>query len=123
MGGKRFVAPLAVGIVAVAAFGTWWFTTRHTATPDVVEGWAAPNGNGTAISLHNSNDTRDGNGYIVAGASWIDRNNIWHDGADLPTCVGTDTDAKVHVQLAIVDVEPVRNGIGGPRVVWLRCLG
>jgi len=43
MNARRFVAPVAVGIVAVLAFGIWWLTARHTATPDVVQGWAKPN--------------------------------------------------------------------------------
>jgi hypothetical protein len=119
---KRFVVPVAVGVVAAVAFGIWWFTTRYTATPDVVEGWAMPNVAGTAISLHDSNDTRDGNGYIVAGAWWAGRDNVWHDGAEGPTCVGTDTTAKTRVQLGIVDVKAGGEGIGGPRVAWLRCL-
>ena len=57
-------------------------STRHAATADVVEGWATPNASGTAISLHDSNDTRAGNGYVVAGASWAGRDGMWHNGAD-----------------------------------------
>jgi hypothetical protein len=119
---KRLVAPAAVGVVAVIALAIWWFTVRHTVTPDVVEGWAQPNASGTAIGLFDSNDTRAGNGYIIAGAWWSDRDNVWHEGANGPTCVGTDTATKTHVQLGIVDVEADEGGIGGPRVVWLRCL-
>jgi hypothetical protein len=118
----RFVAPVAVGVVVAAGFGVWGFTTRHSATADVVEGWAMPNASGTAISLHDSNDTRAGSGYIVAGASWADRDGVWHDGTDGPTCIGTDTAAKTHVRLGIVDVDAGQEGVGGPRVVWLRCL-
>ncbi|MFD9701470.1 hypothetical protein [Lentzea sp. NPDC059081] len=118
----RFVAPIAVGVVVAIAFGVWGFTTRHSATPDVVEGWAMPNAHGTAVSLHDSNDTRVGSGYIVTGASWAGRDGLWHDGADGPTCIGTDTATKTRVRLGIVDVEPGEEGNGGPRVVWLRCL-
>lgn len=32
-----------------------------------------PNASGTAISLRGSSDTRDGSGYIIVGASWVDR--------------------------------------------------
>ncbi|MFD9697470.1 hypothetical protein [Lentzea sp. NPDC059081] len=120
MGARRFVAPVAVGVV-VAAFGIWEFTTQHSATPEVVEGWAMPNGSGTAIALHNSDGGRDG-GYVVSGVSWADRDGVWHDGADGPTCVGTDTAVKTHVRLGIVDVEAGREGLGGRRVVWFRCL-
>jgi hypothetical protein len=119
---KRLVAPVAVGVIVAAAFGVWGFTTRHTASADVVEGWAMPNASGTAISLHDSNDTREGNGYLVAGASWADRDGVWHGGSAGPTCVGTDTTTKTHVRLGIVDVTADEEGIGGPRVVWLRCL-
>ncbi|MBP2327846.1 hypothetical protein JOF56_008231 [Kibdelosporangium banguiense] len=123
MNKHRLVAPAAVGLVAAVAFGIWWFTTRHIAVPDVVEGWAVPNMTGTAISLHDSDDTRDGNGYIIAGAWWAGSDNMWHDGAQGPTCVGADTNTKTRVQLGIVDVEPREDVIGGPRVIWLRCLG
>ncbi|MET9232388.1 hypothetical protein [Lentzea sp. NPDC003310] len=121
MGLRRFFAPVAVGVVVAVAFLGWGFVTRHSAVPDVVEGWARPNGNGTAIAFYESDDHRDSNSYIVAGASWAGRDGLWHDGADGPTCVGTDTSARVHVRLGVVDVEPDVEG-GGPRVVWLRCL-
>lgn len=81
-----------------------------------------PNGSGTAIALYDSNDTRDGTSYIVVGASWAGRDGVWHDGADGPTCIGTDTTTKTSVRLGIVDVEAGLDGIGGPRVAWLRCL-
>lgn len=119
---RRFVAPVVVGVVVAGGFGVWAFATRHSVTPDVVEGWAMPNASGTAIMLQDSDDTRDGNGYIVTGASWAGRDGVWHVGADGPTCIGTDTTTKTHVRLGIVDVEPGGGGIGGPRVVWLRCL-
>ncbi len=122
MGMRPFVAPVAVGVVVAAVFGVWGFTTRHSAIIDVVEGWAMPNGGGTAIALHDSNDTRHGNSYIVVGASWAGRDGLWHDGTDGPTCVGTDTSTKTHVRVGIVDAMAEREGIGGPRVVWLRCL-
>jgi hypothetical protein len=63
-------------------------------------------GSGTAISLHDNNDTR----------------GLWHDGSDGPTCIGTDTTVKTHVRLGIIDVQAHQEGIGGPRVMWLRCL-
>jgi hypothetical protein len=116
------MAPVAVGVVAVIAFGIWGFTTRHTATPEVVEGWAMPNASGTAIGFLDSIDAGAGDGYVIAGAWWSDVDNVWHEGSGGPTCVGTDTTTKTHVQLGIVDVEADAGGIGGPRVVWLRCL-
>jgi hypothetical protein len=53
-----------------------------------------PNQSGTAISLLDSRDAHDGEGYVVAGASWAGLDNLWHDGAHHPTCIGTDTAAK-----------------------------
>ena len=73
--------------------------------------------------MHDSNDTLDGSGYIIAGASWVGQDGMWHDGADGPTCIGTDTATRTRVRLGIVDVEVDEEGIGGPRVMWLRCLG
>ncbi|MBN6040574.1 hypothetical protein [Amycolatopsis sp. 195334CR] len=118
---RRFMAPVLVGLVAVVAFGVWWGVNRHTATPEVIEGWAMPDAAGTTISLHDSDDSREGNSYIVVGAYWADHTNLWHDGTGGPTCVGTDTTKKTRVRLGIVDAEP-HEGPGGPRVVWLRCL-
>ena len=120
---RRLILTATTGIVAFFAVGLWWSASRHHATPDVVEGWAAPDPAGKAIRLFDSDDHRAGNGYIIAGASWAGPDNAWHDGADGPTCVGTDTATRIHVRLGIVDVEPDREGVGGPRVVWLRCLG
>jgi hypothetical protein len=122
MDARRFVVPVATGLAVAAAFGIWEVTTRHSVTPDVIEGWAMPNASGTAISLHDSDDTREGSGYIVAGAWWADRDGVWHEGADGPTCIGTDTTVRTRVRLGIVDVEADEQGIGGPRVMWLRCL-
>lgn len=81
-----------------------------------------PNMTGTAISLHDSTDTAVGNGYVIAGARWADRDKVWHDGANGTSCVGTDTTAKTRVRLGIVDVEADDEGFGGTHVVWLRCL-
>ncbi|MFE9747099.1 hypothetical protein ACFYOT_19530 [Saccharothrix saharensis] len=113
---------MAVGVLVAVVVGSWAVGTRHGATPDVVEGWAMPNAMGTAISLHDSDDTREGNGYEIAGAPWAGRDDVWHTG-DGPTCVGTDTAVKTRVRLGIVDVAAGRESFGGPRVVWLRCLG
>jgi hypothetical protein len=121
----RIIAAAVVGVLAVLAFGYWWMTGRHTATPEVVEGWAIPNGNGLALSLHESDDTRDGNGYVIAGADWAGKDNLWHGGAQTPTCIGTDTTIKTHVQLGIVDIRSGGTdhvGYSASHVIWLRCL-
>jgi hypothetical protein len=109
----------AVGLVFVVV-GVWLTSTRSSVAPDVVEGWAMPNMRGTAISLHDSDDTRDGSGYVIAGASWAGPDDVWHDGADSPTCVGTDTTTRTRVQLGIVDVDADHGSWA--HVVWLRCL-
>ncbi|WP_112227475.1 hypothetical protein [Lentzea atacamensis] len=113
---------MAVGVVVAAVFGVGGFATRHSESADVVEGWAMPNGHGTAIAFYEGNDPRDVGSHIVVGASWAGRDGLWHDGTDGPTCAGTDTTTKTRVRLGIVYVEPGREGVGGPRVVWLRCL-
>lgn len=119
---RRFVAPALVGVVVAAGFGVWALATRHSATAEVVEGRAAPNASGTAISLHAGDGTGAGAGYVVAGVPWAGRDGVWHEGSDLPTCVGTDTAALTRVRLGIVHVAAGEEGIGGPRAVWLRCL-
>lgn len=81
-----------------------------------------PNGNGTAIALQDSDDTRYGSSFIVVGASWAGRDGMWRDSTDGPTCVGTDTTTRTRVRLGVVYAEAHEEGIGGPRVVWLRCL-
>ncbi|MBV9843768.1 MAG: hypothetical protein JOZ47_01660 [Kutzneria sp.] len=120
-GGRwRFVVvALTMGPV-VTALGGWQLSNRHSVTPDVIEGWAVPNAEGTAVSLHDSNDDRPGNSYVIAGARWAGPDNSWHDGGGGPTCAGTDTNTRIHVQMGIVDVDAAP--IGGPYVVWLRCL-
>jgi hypothetical protein len=119
---KRFVAPVVVGLVVAVAFGVLGFVTRHTATPDVVEGWATPNVDGTAIWLYASESLAEGDGYVIAGAPWKGTDNTWHlAGGRGPTCVGTDTSEATHVRVGIVEVE-AGEGLGGPHVVWLQCL-
>ncbi|WP_439658617.1 hypothetical protein ACSHWB_40525 [Lentzea sp. HUAS TT2] len=35
---------------------------------------------------------------------------------------GADTSTRTRVRLGIVDVRPGQEGVGVPRVMWLRCL-
>jgi hypothetical protein len=115
---RRTYLEIAAALAVVVALGIWWATTRHTATPRITEGWAMPNGNGTAIWLY---DTADGpgEGYVIAGVLWSGPDNAWHHG-DTPTCVGTDTTSKTHVQLGVIDVES--QYVSYAQVAWLRCL-
>ena len=117
--GRRFVVmAVAVGL-SVLALGFWWMN-RSTATPDIVEGWASPNSTGSAISFRETPDASQGEGYIISGARWSGPDDVLHEGADLPTCVGTDTTASTHVQLGLIDVDAEQGS--WTQVVWLRCL-
>lgn len=83
---------------------------------------ATPNADGTAIWLYTSEAMTEGDGYVIAGASWTGTDNTWHSGGGRgPTCVGTVTSEATHVRVGIVEVE-AGEGPGGPRVVWLQCL-
>ena len=115
---QRLLWALLAVAVAVAA-GYWLTSGRHTATPRVVEGWAMPNADGTAISLHESRDAtpNPGEGYVIAGAEWRGPDGSWRDGASLPTCVGTDTSSMTHVRLGVVNVTG-----RGSHVAWLECM-
>lgn len=112
------VVALLLAVVAVA-----WLSGQQALSPDVVAGWAMPNGAGTAISLHASPDDtgNPGEGYVVAGADWAGADGVWHDGAEALTCVGTATGTFTRVELGVVEVESA-NGVTRPQVVWLRCL-
>lgn len=118
---KRLVAPVAVGVVVAVVFVVWGFTTRHSATPEVVEGWAMPNANGTAIMFSGGEDTR-GTSYVIAGAWWTGSDNVWHEGGDGASCVGTDPGKRARVQLGIVYVDSDGGAPAEPSVAWLRCL-
>jgi hypothetical protein len=111
----------AVVLVAVLALVFWWYSGRADATPETVEGWAMPNAPGDAVVLYDSPDpTGAGVGYIIAGAMWSETDNVWHQGSDSPTCVGTDTTVRKHVQLGVVHVDADHSS--WTHVVWLRCL-
>jgi hypothetical protein len=115
----RWIVAAVLGWLGFLVLGVVFLVDRHTATPDAVEGWAMPNAQGTAISLHDSTDDRPGNGYVIAGARWAGPDGVWRD--DAVSCVGTDTTVRTRVRLGIVDVVP-GDAPGGPHVVWLRCL-
>jgi hypothetical protein len=120
--GRRTTISAAVavgGILVVLALWDGW--GGGAASPRIVEGWATPNAAGTAISLHDSRDSGPGEGYTVAGARWRGVDGVDHEGADLPTCVGTDTASSTHVRLGLVTVES-SEGARWDQVVWLECL-
>ena len=120
--GRRVVANLsAIMLVVLLTLPFWGAWNDGGASPGVVTGWAMPNATGTAISLHGSPEGGPGEGYIIAGAEWQGIENEWHDGADLPTCVGTDTDSFTHVSLGLVTVE-MPDGGTREQVTWLECL-
>lgn len=113
------VAAFALALV-VAALAIW-SAQGGGVEPRTVEGWASPNRSGTAISLHVDDDGA-GEGYIVAGARWVGNDNVWHDGTELPTCIGNDPRSRTAVQLSVVTVE-LDDGTSWDQVVVVRCLG
>ncbi|MEV6909520.1 hypothetical protein [Amycolatopsis sp. NPDC051071] len=114
---SRTVAAI-VTVVAVAITATWLL--NRDVRPDTVEGWAWPNSAGNTIWLTDAPDGKGGDGFIVAGARWVGHDNLWHDGASGPTCVGTDTASSTHVELGVIDVRA--DGVSWRHAIWLRCL-
>lgn len=111
---------VALGLLLVLAVSRAW--SGSAVSPHVVEGWAMPtNAAGTAVSLHASPDAAAGEGYLIAGAQWRDIDDVWHDGADIPSCVGTDSSSRTHVRLGFVTVETPDGGTRD-QVTWLECL-
>lgn len=109
----------ALGLLLVLSLWDGW--GGDAAAPRIVEGWATLNVSGTTISLHDSRDGGPGEGYIVAGAWWQGVDGVQHDGADLPTCIGTDTASSIHVRLGLVTVASP-DGARWDQVTWLECL-
>ena len=112
----RLVVGLAVVLVVVS--GWWVFVGRHQAVPVVVEGWATPSVDGTAIVL-SSDRVGEGEGYVIAGAMWVE-GGVWHEGSDLPTCVGNDPTVTTHVRMGVIHVKS--DPAPANTVVWVECL-
>ena len=116
------VSASAVVLVLVMIAGSLLrVRTADAVAPRVVEGWAMPNASGTAISLHQSDTGGPGEGYIVAGASWVGVDDVWHSGAQSPTCIGDDPSSTTAVRLSAVSVA-LEDGTREDHVVHLRCL-
>lgn len=111
-------AVAAMGLLLVLALWVGW--GGGPASPRIVEGWATPNAAGTAISLHDSRDGGPGEGYVAAGARWQGVDGAQHDGAELPTRIGTDTASSIHVRLGLVTVESP-DGARWDQVSWFGC--
>lgn len=121
-GGRRStIVATAAALGLLVALALWAGWAGGAVSPRTVEGWAMPNASGTAISLHDSPEGGPGEGYIIAGAQWRGIDNSWHDGADIPTCVGTDMSSFTHVRLGLVTVE-TPDGLTWEQVAWLECL-
>ncbi len=112
---------IALAAVLVVSFGWWLIWGRHQADPVVVEGWATPSSSGTAIGL-SAEPGGEEDGYVIVGAIWSDGAS-WHEGTDLPTCIGDDPTVSTRVRMGVV---PVNNGQDRPSpadtVVWIECL-
>lgn len=118
---RELVAGIATGLVVALVMGALMMIDADTATPRSIEGWAMPNANGTKISLHESPDHEQGEGYGIAGAMWADPAGPWRRWEEGPTCIGTDTSSMTHVELHVVTVQSDDLGTR-PQVVSLRCL-
>jgi hypothetical protein len=119
---RRRTATIATAaVVGLLVIVLWTVWGGGPASPQAIEGWAVPNAEGTAISLHDAPDGTPGEGYIIAGAWWRGVDGVWHDGADVPTCIGTDTTALTHVRLGVVKVQN-QDGMAWNQVAWLECL-
>jgi hypothetical protein len=115
---------LAIGLAVVLAMmlGWWVFVGRHQAVPFVVEGWATPTGDGTAIGLSFEPGGAE-EGYIITGAMWWSEGGETHEGSDLPTCIGSDPTVTNHVRMGAIRVD-AGNDAPSPAntVVWIECL-
>ena len=90
----RTAAALAAAAAVGAAAGIALWPQGSTATPRSVEGWAMPDADGSAISLHDSPEDEWGEGYVVAGAHWRGSDGLGHEGGDVPTCNGTAVELR-----------------------------
>jgi hypothetical protein len=109
---------ILLAVVLAMTLGWWLFVGRHQAVPLIVEGWATPNIDGTAIGL-SSEPGGNEEGYIVAGATWNEA-GVWHDGAQLPSCIGNDPAVTTRVRLGVIHVKS--DGAPANTVVWIECL-
>jgi hypothetical protein len=112
---------IVLAVLLALVLGWWLFVGRHQAVPSIVEGWATPNIDGTAIGLSSERGGEE-EGYIIAGAMWSDGLS-WRDGSHLPTCIGDDPEVTTRVRMGVVSVD---NGPVAPSpantVVWIECL-
>ncbi len=117
---RRTVASAAAAAAVGAMAGIALWPQGSTAVPRTVEGWAMPNHDGTAISLHDTPEDESGEGYVIAGADWTGPSGPTYTAGAGPTCVGTDTDSFTHVELSLltVEIEESRR----VHVVHVRCL-
>jgi hypothetical protein len=116
---KRDVALVALGLAIGVACTAGVVAAQHQPLHyTVVEGWAQPNGPGTAISL-GPTPTSGGIGYEIVGAMWSPPEGGWH-GGDGPTCIGANTLKATRVRLDVVHAQ----SSAGQRdvVVAIHCL-
>lgn len=115
---RAIAATAGLGLLTVSLSGC---AGGGPAEPRLIEGWAEPNVHGTAIGLRPDLTSAEEEGYVIAGAQWATGGGGWHDGSDSPSCVGTDPETSVHVELGVVTVKGPDSSIWDT-VVWLRCL-
>ncbi|HEX5995273.1 MAG TPA: hypothetical protein VFY84_09055 [Jiangellales bacterium] len=100
---------------AIAAYGA-----SDRGAPHVVQGTiTGVNSDGTAIGFTEDGSDREGEGILVAGDSWTDREGA-NFGGTPPTCLAPGSYGQ-RVELAILDLR----GQGDwptKLVVWVHCL-
>ena len=121
---RVYAAVLALGLV-----GGWFargviVSSDHTASVRIVEGWAYQAGTSGGIGCcGDSEDEAGGSGYSVEGVNWRDLSQpepSWHHGGRSPECLGANVPTLI--RMGVVDVRPMGQAPGGPRVTWLECL-
>jgi len=113
----RISAAFIIGI-AVGALAFWAVGHSRNAPVQIIEGYAEVNQDGTAISLFPEHG-EEGEGYIIAGATWRKTSGPWND--TFPTCLEPLT-TNNKVRMGIVEVAPGEYTIGRTAVVWIEAL-
>lgn len=109
---------IVLAVVLALVIGWWLLVGRHQAVPAIVEGWATPNVDGTAIGLSPERGGEE-EGHIIAGAMWKE-DGVWHEGSHLPTCVGDDPTVTTRVRMGVIHV--ISDPAPANTVVWIECL-
>ncbi len=109
---------LALGLLINAGIAGYAVSDRGV--PRVVRGTiTAVNADGTAIGFTEDGGNREGEGLVVAGDSWTDREGA-NFGGTRPTCLAPGSYGQ-RVELAVLDLRG-RGNWPTKLVVWVHCL-